>query len=196
MIYMSRFRVPSRLPLLFCYVGSSWIGQSVPIVQQVCTDHELTLPHLSLIPHLPYMSLCLLLVVSRLSCLCTYCHLPVYLSPSAADLNARWSSSSCGGQLWNLGVLSSNLNIVYVILCIVAKNKVFSFFHTLLLSPSAPSPDNTCWEFGLDWQRWLIIINQVTFWHPHWHAKLKWKCINSSKQVCWQCLYWRRWKQV
>ncbi len=76
-------------PLLSCYVGSSWIGQSVPIVQQVCTDHELTLPHLSLIPHLPYMSLSLLLVVSRLSCLCTYCHLPVYLSPCAAELNAQ-----------------------------------------------------------------------------------------------------------
>ncbi len=89
LLSVSRFRVPSRLPLLSCYVDSSWIGQSVPIVQQVCTDHELTLPHLSLIPHLPYMSLCLLLVVSRLSCLCTYCHSPVYLSPSAADLNAR-----------------------------------------------------------------------------------------------------------
>ncbi len=86
---VSRFRVPSRLPLLSCYVDSSWIGQSVPIVQQVCTHHELTLPHLSLIPHLPYMSLCPLLIVSRLSCLCTYCHSPVYLSPSAADLNAR-----------------------------------------------------------------------------------------------------------
>ncbi len=87
-LWVSRFRVPSRLPLL-SYVDSSWVGQSVPIVQQVCTDHELTLPDLSLIPHLPYMSLCLLLVVSRLSCLCTYCHSPVYLSPSAADLNAR-----------------------------------------------------------------------------------------------------------
>ncbi len=54
----------------------------------------------------------------------------------------------------------------------------------------------TSWEFGLDWQRWLTIINQVTFSHPHWHAELKWKCINSSKQVCWQCLSWKRWKQV
>ncbi len=55
---LSRFRVPSWLPLLSCHVGSSWFGQSVPIVQQVCADHELTLPHQSLIPPLLYMSLC------------------------------------------------------------------------------------------------------------------------------------------
>ncbi len=51
-----------------------------------------------------------------------------------------WPAETAG-RLWKLGVLSSNLNIVYVILCFVAKNKVFSFFRTLLLSPSAPSPD-------------------------------------------------------
>ncbi len=51
-----------------------------------------------------------------------------------------WPAGTAG-RLWNLGVLSSNLNIVYVILCFVEKNKVFSFFRTLLLSPSAPSPD-------------------------------------------------------
>ncbi len=29
---LSRFRMPSRLPLLSCHFGSSWSGQSVPIV--------------------------------------------------------------------------------------------------------------------------------------------------------------------
>ncbi len=52
-----------------------------------------------------------------------------------------WPAETAG-RLWNLDVLGSNLNIVYVILCFEAKNKVFSFFRTLLLSPSAPSPDN------------------------------------------------------
>ncbi len=52
---LSRFRVPSWLPLLSCHFGSSWSGQSVPIVQQ---DHKLILSHLSLISPLPYMSLC------------------------------------------------------------------------------------------------------------------------------------------
>ncbi len=55
---LSRFRVPSWLPLLSCHFGSSWSGQSVPIVQQECTDHKLILSYLSLISPLPYMSLC------------------------------------------------------------------------------------------------------------------------------------------
>ncbi len=45
-------------PLVVLSFGSSWSGQSVSIVQQECTDHELILPHLSLISPLPYMSLC------------------------------------------------------------------------------------------------------------------------------------------
>ncbi len=51
--------LPSSSGCLCCPVrfGSSWSGQSVLIGQRECTDHELTLPHLSLISPLPYMSL-------------------------------------------------------------------------------------------------------------------------------------------
>lgn len=37
-----------------------------------------------------------------------------------------------------------------------------------------------CPKMALDWQRFMF-INHVTFWHPHWYAKLKWCCTNSSK---------------
>ncbi len=62
------------------------------------------------------------------ACVCTYCHLPVYLSPCAAELNAWWSSSSYGRRHCRPALESQRpkqpLNIVYVILCFVAKNKV------------------------------------------------------------------------
>ncbi len=71
-----------------------------------------------------------------------------------------WPAETAG-RLWNLGVLSSNLNIVYIILCFMAKNKVFSFFRTLLLSPSAPSPDS------------LLRVSVASFWRVSTGHKLR-----------------------
>ncbi len=135
---LSRFRVPSWLPLLSCHVGSSWSGQSVPIVQQVCTDHELTLPHQSFIPPPIYVPVFLLLVVSRLfcPCMCLNCHcsLPVPLSPCAAELKARRSSSSCGPQTLPAGsgisAPKQPWNIVYDILCFVTRIKFLLHPHS------------------------------------------------------------------
>ncbi len=105
---LSRFRVPSRLPLLSCDFGSSWSGQSVPIVQQEFSPTCRSFPRSLICPYV------LLLVVSRLFCPCSCLHvtllsLPVPLLPCAAGLIARRSSSSCGPQtlLAGAGISSS-----------------------------------------------------------------------------------------
>ncbi len=132
--------------------GSSWSGQSVPIVPQEFTDHKLTLPHLSLIPPLPYMSLCFYsslrvdcFVLARVSCE-IHCSLPVPLFPCAAGLIARRSSSSCGPhtQTASSGIsasLKQLLYIVFVILCFVAIIKIspFSNFVRVLYHPHLTS---------------------------------------------------------
>ncbi|KAF4103727.1 hypothetical protein G5714_014714 [Onychostoma macrolepis] len=79
--------------------GSSWSGQSALMVQRECTDHELTLPHLSLIPPFPYMSL--------LSCSA--------LTSSTEIQQLVWSADAAG-QLWNLRFLKQLLIIAYDIL--------------------------------------------------------------------------------
>ncbi|KAF4099259.1 hypothetical protein G5714_019385 [Onychostoma macrolepis] len=74
--------------------GSSWSGQSALMVQQECSDHELTLPHLSLISPLPYMSL--------LSCSA--------LTRSTEIQQLVWPADSAG-QLWILRFPKRLLNI-------------------------------------------------------------------------------------
>ncbi len=67
-------------------------------------------------------------------CLCLHCHcsLPVPLSPCAAELKARRSSSSCGPQTPALESRRPKqlLNIVYVILCFVARIKFLLHPHS------------------------------------------------------------------
>ncbi|KAF4099260.1 hypothetical protein G5714_019386 [Onychostoma macrolepis] len=75
--------------------GSSWSGQSALMVQRECSDHELTLPHLSLISPLPYMSL--------LSCSA--------LTRSTEIQQLVWPADSAG-QLWILRFPKRLLNIV------------------------------------------------------------------------------------
>ncbi|KAF4118271.1 hypothetical protein G5714_000322 [Onychostoma macrolepis] len=80
--------------------GSSRSGQSALMVQRECSDHELTLPHLSLIPPLPYMF--------PLSCSA--------LTSNTEIQQLVWSADAAG-QLWNLHFLKQLLIIVCVILC-------------------------------------------------------------------------------
>ncbi|KAF4115372.1 hypothetical protein G5714_002861 [Onychostoma macrolepis] len=88
--------------------GSSWSGQSALMVQRECSDHELTLLHLSLISPLPYMSLLSCSVLTR-----------------STEIQQRVWPAGSAGQLWILRFPKRLLNIVYVILCFVRKEKGF-----------------------------------------------------------------------
>ncbi len=138
--------------------GSSWSGQSVLIGQQECTDHELTLLHLLLIPPLTYMSLlyCSSLWVdcfALASVLCTSAR--IFLLPSvplccrirSTEIRQLVWSADTAGQLWNLRFPKQQLNIVYVILCFVARITFLLFLKLCNWVLYHPNPDTISYLF-------------------------------------------------
>ncbi len=94
---VSRFRVPSRLPLLSLLQLVVW-AISANRAAALHGSRADAPPPVTHSPSPIYVSMFLLLVVSRLFCPRTECSLPVPLFPCATELTAQRSSSSCGPQ--------------------------------------------------------------------------------------------------
>ncbi len=106
-------------------------------------------PHDAHSPSTIYVPVFLLLIVSRLFCPCSCLHWQFLTCPSV-PLCGRTDSkeiqqlvwpADTAGRLWNLGFLSSHLNIVYVILCFVARIKFLLLPHSASESLQHPHPD-------------------------------------------------------
>ncbi len=124
-IFVSRFRVPSQLPLLFCHSAAHGLGNQCRSCSRSAWITSLFSPICRSFLHSLICPYALLLVVSRLFCPCSCLHvtllsLPVPLLPCAAGLIARRYSSSCCPQTLPAGpgisASQQDLHIVYVIL--------------------------------------------------------------------------------
>ncbi len=149
-IFVSRFRVPSQLPLLFCHSAAHGLGNQCRTCSRSAWITSLFSPICRSFLHSLICPYALLLVVSRLFCPCSCLHvtllsLPVPLLPCAAGLIARRYSSSCCPQTLPAGPgISASQQDLHIVYCLC-------YFGEIKVSPSStlciwvlhhPHPDN------------------------------------------------------